>query len=131
MKGFFVFFATFFLRHVSGQLFIGGIPNTMCPLGPCAIRLADIVGPFVSGFLLGKIGKRKYRRTCIDTTKGKRCFYTYIPDCAGENSALVYDIHAFTACPAYASYYTGWKELAEEQCFVLVWPTVSFSCYVL
>lgn len=36
------------------------------------------------------------KRTCIESTSrycDQRCFYTYIPECAGENSPLVFDIH--------------------------------------
>ena len=68
------------------------------------------------------------KRTCIESTAndGKRCFYTYIPDCAGENTPLVFDIHGYGSCPFFSFVYTGWKTKADENCFVLVWPTVSY-----
>lgn len=61
-------------------------------------------------------------QTCIDTGCGKRCYYTYIPECASNDSPLVYDIHGFSVCPVTNTYYTGWKEKADEECFVVVWP---------
>lgn len=91
-----------------GQWLIGGDPNTCCPLGPFALSL-----PF------GGIP-----RTCIDTETGKRCYYTYIPNCAGENSPLVYDIHGWFSCPLYNKLFSGWKQMADENCFVVVWPMV-------
>ena len=35
------------------------------------------------------------KQTCIKSTSypGERCFYTFIPDCAGEDAPLVFDIH--------------------------------------
>ena len=46
------------------------------------------------------------KRTCIDSTefRGTRCFYTYIPDCAGENSPLVFDLHGYLSCPCSAPF---------------------------
>ena len=38
------------------------------------------------------------KQTCIESTGSspiKRCFYTYIPECAGQNSPLVFDIHGY------------------------------------
>lgn len=66
-------------------------------------------------------------RTCVkspddDLFQGERCFDTFIPDCAGSESPLVFDIHGLSSCPFYSAQYTGWKELAEEECFVLVYP---------
>jgi len=62
--------------------------------------------------------------TCIESTEftGKRCFYTYIPDCAGQDSPLVFDVHGHRSCPLYSAYYTGWVEKSDENCFVLVMP---------
>ncbi len=74
-----------------------------------------------------------FKRTCIASTayEGKRCFYTYIPECAqGSDSdspgvPLVFDIHGYGSCPLWNTYYTGWQQKADENCFVLVMPTVS------
>lgn len=75
-----------------------------------------------------------FDQTCIPSTayNGQRCFYTYIPECAKESSSnttsvvpLVFDIHGFGSCPQFNLYYTGWKEKADENCFVLVLPIVS------
>eukprot|EP00980_Cylindrotheca_fusiformis_P007881 scaffold1677_cov122-Cylindrotheca_fusiformis.AAC.9 len=63
-------------------------------------------------------------RTCIESPdfEGERCFFTLIPDCAGEDSPLVYDLHGFGGCPAFSVLPTGWNTKAEENCFVLVYP---------
>lgn len=77
-----------------------------------------------------------FDQTCIPSTayNGQRCFYTYIPECAKESSSsttttsvvpLVFDIHGGGSCPQFNLYYTGWKEKADENCFVLVLPIVS------
>eukprot|EP00980_Cylindrotheca_fusiformis_P005389 scaffold1147_cov126-Cylindrotheca_fusiformis.AAC.7 len=54
--------------------------------------------------------------------EGERCFYYIIPDCAGKDSPLVYDIHGYGNCPAYHVTYSNWHETAQENCFVLVYP---------
>jgi len=64
-------------------------------------------------------------RTCIESIgnfRGRRCFYTIIPDCAGPNSPLVFDTHGLASCPSKLAKMTRWKELAQEHCFVLVYP---------
>eukprot|EP00980_Cylindrotheca_fusiformis_P024617 scaffold12169_cov132-Cylindrotheca_fusiformis.AAC.5 len=63
-------------------------------------------------------------QTCIESPdfEGERCFYTLIPDCAGEDSPLVYDIHGYGNCPAFHVTYSGWHTNAKENCFVLVYP---------
>ena len=51
----------------------------------------EIFGPYALSYLGAK-------QTCIESTGSsltKRCFYTYIPDCAGPNSPLVFDIHGY------------------------------------
>ncbi len=78
-----------------------------------------------------------FKRTCIASTAydGERCFYTYIPDCALESLPvtvpLVFDIHGLGSCPLFNVFYTGWKQKADENCFVLVLPTVSYFKQVL
>jgi poly(3-hydroxybutyrate) depolymerase len=64
------------------------------------------------------------KRTCITSTEfdGERCFFTKVPACAGPNSPLVFDIHGYSSCPVLSTYYTGWSEKSEEDCFVLVLP---------
>jgi polyhydroxybutyrate depolymerase len=64
------------------------------------------------------------QRTCIESPefRGKRCFFTLIPECAGEDSPLVFDLHGYDSCPTASVFYTGWRQLAQEQCFVLVYP---------
>ncbi|KAL3938201.1 MAG: hypothetical protein SGBAC_006842 [Bacillariaceae sp.] len=64
------------------------------------------------------------KRTCIESTEfeGTRCFFTYIPDCAGEDVPLVFDLHGYTSCPLFSAFYTGWRQLAQQNCFVVIWP---------
>lgn len=70
-------------------------------------------------------------RTCIDVpVPGQgtlsRCYYTYIPDsCAAsdETVPLLLDIHGLNSCPLRSSTYTGWNGIAEQECFVVVWPS--------
>eukprot|EP00980_Cylindrotheca_fusiformis_P012267 scaffold2999_cov113-Cylindrotheca_fusiformis.AAC.2 len=77
-------------------------------------------------------------QTCIESPEfeGERCFYTLIPDCAGEDSPLVYDIHGANSCPFLSALYSGWYQKAQEHCFVLVYPigqmepnTVDENCW--
>lgn len=81
--------------------------NTECDLSPDS--LTNALGVSVP-------------QTCVETDCGKRCFYTYVPECASENSPLVYDIHGYSSCPHSSAFYTGWKEIADEKCAVVVWP---------
>ena len=42
------------------------------------------------------LSNQNAKRTCIKSTAdytSQRCYYTYIPDCAGKNTPLVFDIH--------------------------------------
>jgi poly(3-hydroxybutyrate) depolymerase len=36
---------------------------------------------------------------------------------------LVLDVHGYGVCPLFQAAFTGWKEKAEEECFVVVWPS--------
>lgn len=73
-------------------------------------------------------------RTCIDVpfdngvTTGvmERCYYTYVPDnesCSDREVPLVFDIHGLTDCPLMVGNYSGWRQKAERDCFVVVWPS--------
>eukprot|EP00980_Cylindrotheca_fusiformis_P012268 scaffold2999_cov113-Cylindrotheca_fusiformis.AAC.3 len=81
-------------------------------------------GDFLSGLCRSLAPPAGTERTCIESPdfEGERCFFTFIPDCAGEDSPLVYDLHGLTSCPVLSMLYTGWKEKAKEHCFVLVIP---------
>eukprot|EP00980_Cylindrotheca_fusiformis_P005393 scaffold1147_cov126-Cylindrotheca_fusiformis.AAC.11 len=98
---------------------------SLCVLGALPeLTSADDVGAIPCDN--GPDGLAQYgaQQTCIESPdfRGERCFYTLIPDCAGEDSPLVYDMHAFTGCPSFTVTYSGWKEKAEENCFVVVYP---------
>ncbi len=81
--------------------------NTICNNGPNALSF---------------IGAE---RTCFERAEGTRCFFTFIPDCAGPDAPLVFDIHGYQSCPWFHRSYSGWLGKARENCFVLVWPLVS------
>jgi len=91
-------------------------------------------------------------QTCIDvayqddgvsqqTKLYQRCYYTYVPDsCFAQADTmkqlpLVMDLHGLSGCPLSSASYTGWMEKAEEECFVVVWPTGDssdwFNCWNL
>ncbi len=71
-------------------------------------------------------------QTCIevpaDNEKGiesrTRCYHKYVPEsCKGVDfPPLVIDVHGFSGCPLWHALYSGWKEKAEEECMILVWP---------
>mmetsp|Transcript_14810 Transcript_14810/g.22184 ORF Transcript_14810/g.22184 Transcript_14810/m.22184 type:complete len:398 (-) Transcript_14810:171-1364(-) len=64
-------------------------------------------------------------QVCVQATGqqgGERCFYIYVPECAGEDSPLVFDIHGLDSCPLINTFYTGWMEKARDNCFVLLMP---------
>ena len=99
----------------------GGFPTpvptpefrTNCDFGPDALN--DVI-PGV-----------EIPRTCIPTLTGQRCYYTYVPDCASGQSPIVLDVHGYNNCPRRMARTSGWLEQATENCFVLVWPTVSIQ----
>lgn len=64
-------------------------------------------------------------QTCLQTDGHRRCFYTFVPECADGQVPLVYDIHGAQDCPVRFAEKSGWFEKAREECFVVVWPTVS------
>jgi polyhydroxybutyrate depolymerase len=54
-----------------------------------------------------------------------RCWFSFVPSSTTTSSAsvpLVVDMHGYTGCAEHNPYYTGWKEKAEENGFVVVWP---------
>jgi len=92
-----------------------------CEFGPEA--LSDLYGKDIP-------------RICIDVPVGddgstttavvERCYYAYVPDSCTESAEtvpLVVDIHGLGSCPLRSSTYTGWRQKAEEECFVLIWPS--------
>lgn len=103
-----------------------------------AIASANDFGPDA----LATIGAK---RTCISNPgapdyNAERCFYTYIPTCAGANAPLVFNIHGKNSSPQVIAGYSGWISLADENCFVVVLPSgnieppatrESTSCFAL
>lgn len=95
--------------------------NVICDLGPDAVS---------------KETKESVPQTCIKMNKRERCFYTYVPECASGSTPVVYDIHGLNGCAVRAARKTMWKTLADNKCFVIVWPTgnifsdtTDFACW--
>eukprot|EP00567_Pseudictyota_dubia_P018662 CAMPEP_0197433212 /NCGR_PEP_ID=MMETSP1175-20131217/1138_1 /TAXON_ID=1003142 /ORGANISM="Triceratium dubium, Strain CCMP147" /LENGTH=388 /DNA_ID=CAMNT_0042961523 /DNA_START=109 /DNA_END=1275 /DNA_ORIENTATION=+ len=68
-----------------------------------------------------------FARTCVDLgeASGDRCWITYTPPAAAATDSgvpLVVDMHGFTSCAFYNPTYTGWKERADADGFVVVYP---------
>lgn len=65
-------------------------------------------------------------RKCMKIGDAERCWYTYTPASSDNLSTsivpLVLDLHGFQSCGLYSSMYTGWKEKADRDGFVLVYP---------
>lgn len=62
-------------------------------------------------------------RTCRNLAGQTRCWFTYIPEEDEQESVpLVLDLHGFTSCAAFNPTYTGWRELAADENFYVVWP---------
>lgn len=81
--------------------------------------------PFAEDALTQFMGK-SVPRTCFEFEGGPRCYFTYVPSScnnAEKPVPLVVDVHALTQNPATASWYTGWKEIAERECAVVMWPS--------
>ena len=98
--------------------------NTQCDISPTALTNA-----FQSQMvdISSSVSNKEVSFTCLESTgyAGRRCFYTYIPDCATLDSPLVYDIHGMSLCPLWNFQTTGWIQKSIENCFVIVWPMVS------
>lgn len=83
--------------------------------------------PFAADALTQWIGQ-PVPRTCFEFEGGVRCYFTFVPSSCDNNSLrkpvpLVVDIHSMTCSPTKASWYTGWKDIAERECFVVMWPS--------
>ena len=61
------------------------------------LLLSAFIGiAFAADFSEEALSRIGAKRTCIPSTTEfmtERCYYTYIPECAGENVPLVFDIH--------------------------------------
>ena len=69
-------------------------------------------------------------RTCTFLAGQTRCWFTYTPEeDEQETVPLVLDLHGFSGCAQNNPGYTGWRELAYEENFYVVWPqgTNNFS----
>jgi len=98
---------------------VHGTNNPLCDTGPDS--LTQTLPFFFPGF------DAPVPQVCIPSfgaqgDETQRCFYVYVPDCAGVNSPLVFDSHGLTSCPLFSAEYTGWLQKADDNCFVLTWP---------
>ena len=67
-------------------------------------------------------------RSCTNIGGQQRCWFTYSPDTFGDQPVhvgtvpLVLDLHGFSGCASINPTYTGWREVAKEENFYIVWP---------
>lgn len=59
---------------------------------------------------------------CIE---GGRCYFLHVPTCAATDSPLMMVLHGRSGCPFEVDDSTRWGLLAEQECFVTVYPEVS------
>lgn len=94
--------------------FLGEVAAQLCDTSPDALTLAFA---------------KPIPQTCIQVPNEKdgleeRCFYSYLPKtCTSGKVPLVMDVHGMGSCPLYSAGYTGWMQKAEEECFMVVWPS--------
>lgn len=63
-----------------------------------------------------------FSRVCLQS---QRCYLMYVPpnaESGGSSLPLVIDFHGSGACGAGSATYTGWKETADSEKFVVVYP---------
>jgi len=89
---------------------IRNLQDEGCDFGPTA--LSDAFG-------------KDIQHTCLDVDGVQRCYYSYVPEsCAEINVApMVVDMHGLNGCPLDHAGYSGWMEIAEKECIVMVWPS--------
>jgi len=75
--------------------------------------------------------KSRYSETCIsdDGSLGmQRCWYTFVPGSAASSPApLVIDMHGWTGCAEHHHHTSHWKDKAEHNGFIVVWPQGTFD----
>jgi len=86
----------------------------ICDIGPDAMTTA------LRGILTED---ESVPQTCLEHQGKTRCYYTYTPPCAvGQQVPLMVSMHGRGSCPVFSTYYTGWAQVSQQQCFVLLWP---------
>ena len=69
-----------------------------------------------------------YPRTCVSTSIGDRCWYTYTPPqvVSGSTYPLVVDLHGGGGCASDSAAWSGWQKLSEgndeDDTFIVIWP---------
>jgi len=62
-------------------------------------------------------------RSCTDLAGQERCWFTYAPEeDEQETIPLVLDLHGLGACASVIPTYSGWRERAYDDNFMVVWP---------
>ena len=73
-------------------------------------------------------------RSCTNIGGQRRCWFTYTPPSLGGQEPgtvpLVLDLHGFSGCATEPPTYTGWRELAYEEDFYVVWPQGTNNFFV-
>ena len=60
--------------------------------------------------------------TCITADGISRCYHTYVPSSASSNAPLVIDLHGYGSDVRYEAESSGWREVADSDGVVVVWP---------
>jgi polyhydroxybutyrate depolymerase len=59
---------------------------------------------------------------CIEHAGLKRCWRTYVPDTISSPVRVVMDLHGYGGNMGANEQYTGWREIADAEGVVIVWP---------
>jgi len=85
----------------------------------------SLFGPYVlTAFFLQDIP-----RTCFEFEGEKRCYFSYIPasckkgDFLQKPRPLVVDVHPLSGNPLLQAVISGWKQIAERECLIMMWPS--------
>jgi len=111
------------------SLFLSSVA-ALCLLNiePVRAQMECDIGPMALTNTFGTPIPQNCIEVPADNEKGiesrTRCYYEYVPEsCMGVDfPPLVVDVHGLGGCPLWHAMYSGWKEKAEEECMILVWP---------
>lgn len=61
-------------------------------------------------------------RTCVVVAELERCWLTYVPTSASSSAPLLLDFHGHSGSAEGQRSFSGFRELADDEGFVAVWP---------
>jgi len=73
--------------------------------------------------------------TCKMAGGLERCWWTWVPTSVAEGATpegpvpLVVDMHGLGACASTQAWYSGWRQIAEREGFVVVWPQGTYDLH--